>query len=97
MQRSIFKRYLSITMAIILLGFTMLGGVMMVFFGKYWRQEKKGLLTQNAASIAQTASRFLQEKSEGKYELRGDTLMPFMESFSTSIDADIFIDRKSVV
>lgn len=91
MQTSIFKRYLSITMAIILLSFTMLGGVMMIFFGRYWRQEKKDLLTQNATSIAQTASRFLHEKSEDKYELQGDALMQFMQSFSTSIDADIFI------
>ncbi len=53
MQRSIFKRYLSITMAIIFLSFTMLGTVTLVFFGRYWRQEKKELLTQNATSIAQ--------------------------------------------
>lgn len=91
MQTSIFKRYLSISMAIILLGFIMLGGVMMVFFGRFWRQEKKDLLTQNATSIAQTASRFLHEKSEGRYELQGDALMQFMQSFSSSIDADIFI------
>ncbi len=91
MQRSIFKRYLSITMAIIFLSFTMLGTVTLVFFGRYWRQEKKELLTQNATSIAQAASRFLHEKSEGKYELQGEALMLFMESFSTSIDADIFI------
>lgn len=91
MQTSIFKRYLSITMVIIFLSFTMLGGVLMVFFGRYWRQEKKELLTQNATSIAQAANRFLHEKSEGKYELQGGALMDFMESFSTSIDADIFI------
>ena len=66
MQTSIFKRYLAITMVIILLSFTMLGTVTLVFFGRYWRQEKKDLLTQNATSIAQTASRFLWEKSEGK-------------------------------
>lgn len=91
MQTSIFKRYLSITMAIIFLSFTMLGGVMMVFFGRYWRQEKKELLTQNATSIAQTASRFLHEASPDKYELQGEALMQFMAVFSTSIDADIFI------
>lgn len=91
MQRSIFKRYLGITMAIIFLSFTILGGVMMVFFGQYWRKEKKELLTLNATSISQTASRFLQEKAAGKYELQGDALMHFIASFSTSIDADIFI------
>ena len=48
MQRSIFKRYLSITMAIIFLSFTMLGTVTLVFFGRYWRQEKKELLDRKS-------------------------------------------------
>ena len=43
MQRSIFKRYLGITMGIILLSFLMLGSVMLFFFRSYWRQEKKEL------------------------------------------------------
>ena len=91
MQRSIFSRYLSITMAIIFLSFVMLGGAMMVFFGQYWRGGKKELLTQNASSISAMASQFLTEKSPGKYELRTDALRGFLSSFSTSIDADIFI------
>ncbi|MFR5123740.1 MAG: hypothetical protein ACLTEJ_12370 [Neglectibacter timonensis] len=32
MQKSIFKRYLSITMVIVILSFVMLGSVMMIFF-----------------------------------------------------------------
>ena len=52
MQKSIFKRYLGITMAIIFLSFVMLGGVMMAFFGRFWQQEKKELLTKNAGSMS---------------------------------------------
>ncbi len=91
MQKSIFRRYLGITMAIILLSFTVLGTVMMVFFGSFWQQEKRELLTQNAGSIASIASSFLSEKSQGKYELQAETLRSFIASFSVSIDADIFI------
>ncbi len=91
MQKSIFRRYLSITMAIILLSFTVLGGMMMTFFGRFWVEEKKELLSQNANSIAEIASRFLTEKSPGKFELQADTLTGFIASFSTSIGADIFI------
>ena len=91
MQRSIFKRYMGITMVIVFLSFTLLGGVMMVFFSQYWRQEKKELLSQNANSISGIACRYLNEKSPGKYELQADTLQDFIASFSTSIDADIFI------
>lgn len=91
LQKSIFRRYLGITMVIILLSFTVLGGMMMTFFGQFWRAEKKELLSQNANSIAETASRFLSEKSPGKFELQADTLSGFIASFSTSIGADIFI------
>ena len=89
MQKSIFKRYLSITMIIILLSFVMLGSVMMIFFGRYWKQEKKELLTQNASSISGMAGQFLTEKENDSYELQTTVLKGFISSFS--IDADIFI------
>lgn len=91
MQKSIFKRYLVTTMAVVVLSFILLGSVMMAFFSTYWRQEKKELLTKNAVSIAGTASRFLTEKEGSGYELQTDMLKGFIQSFSTSIDADIFL------
>ena len=91
MQKSIFTRYLSITMAIVVLSFIMLGSVMMVFFSQYWRNEKQELLTQNAKSIADLSSVFLSKTGEGSYELQTNVLKGFINTFSTSIDADIFI------
>lgn len=41
MQKSIFTRYLAITMGIVVLSFIMLGSVMMIFFSQYWRGEKR--------------------------------------------------------
>ncbi len=87
MQKSIFKRYLSITMIIVILSFVMLGSVMMWFFSRYWRDEKKELLTQNASSIASIAESFLQQGAE----LPENMMQGFLASFSNSIDADIFI------
>ncbi len=86
-MKSIFKRYLSITMVIVILSFVMLGGVMMLFFSQYWRAEKKELLTKNAASIAGTAGELLEREKE----LPGNMVQGFLSGFSTSIDADIFI------
>lgn len=91
LQKSIFKRYLSITMAIVILSFVMLGSVMMVFFGSYWKGEKKELLSKNAASISAMASVFLEEKSAGQFVLQTEVLKTFVATFSTSIDADLFI------
>lgn len=91
MQKSIFKRYLSITMAIVILSFIMLGSVMMLFFSHFWRQEKKELLTQNASSTASLASGFLAQQGENGYQLSTEVLKGFIASFSTSIDADILV------
>lgn len=87
MQKSIFRRYLSITMMIVILSFAMLGSVMMIFFSRYWRSEKKELLTQNAASISGIAAGFLQRQDS----MPGGVMQGFLESFSSSIDADIYI------
>jgi len=91
MQKSIFKRYLSITMAIVILSFIMLGSVMMLFFSHYWREEKKELLTKNASSTASLASGFLTRQGENGYQLSTEVLKGFISSFSTSIDADILV------
>jgi signal transduction histidine kinase len=91
MQKSIFTRYLAITMAIVVLSFIMLGSVMMVFFSQYWRDEKKELLTKNANSIADMSSVFLTKTGEDTYELQTTVLKGFIDTFSNSIDADIFI------
>ena len=91
MQRSIFKRYIGITMMLILISFIALGVVLMLFFNRYRKDEKSELLIQNAASIAEMAQDFLTETKEGSYELRTDILINFIDSFSESVDADIFI------
>lgn len=91
MQKSIFKRYLCITMAIVIISFIMLGSVMMLFFTSYWRDEKKELLTQNAVSTANLAGAFISQQNEGEYKMSTELLRGFISSFSTSIDADIFV------
>ena len=90
-QKSLFTRYLSITMVIVVLSFILLGMVMMLFFGQYWRTEKKELLTKNAKSIAGMSSVFLTRTNEETYQLQTSVLKGFIDTFSTSIDADIFI------
>ena len=90
-QKSIFTRYLAITMGIVVLSFIMLGTVMMAFFSQYWKNEKRDLLTQNATSIAEMSNAFLSKTSEDTYQLQTTVLKTFIDAFSTSIDADIFI------
>lgn len=91
MQKSIFKHYLSITMGIVIFSFVMLGSMMLLVFSRYWKEEKKELLTQNATSTASLASGFLTRQQETGYQLSTEVLRGFIASFSDSIDADIFV------
>ena len=90
-QKTLFKKYLRITMAIVLVSFLMLGMVMLVFVSQYWENEKRDLLRQNAqymARMAEAAS--VYDESQQRYELNSS--MEFlMQGFSENIDADIFI------
>ena len=90
-QKTLFKKYLRITMAIVLASFLLLGMVMLVFVSQYWENEKRDLLRQNAQYVARMAeAASVYDESQQRYELNSS--MEFlMQGFSENIDADIFI------
>ena len=91
MQKSIFRKYLTITMSIVLLSFITLGSVMTVFFSRYWRSEKKAQLTQNATAIAGISGRLLSLEDGSGEALQLEMLRSFTRSFSAASDGDVFI------
>ena len=92
MQKSLFKKYLTITMFIVLASYVVLGSVMMIFFNKYWESEKKNLLTQNATSIAGFTGEYTTyDAVQGGYIINAPVLSVFLEVLARNIDADIFI------
>lgn len=91
MQKSIFKRYLGITMAIVILSFIMLGSVMMVFFAQYWASEKEKTLSQNAVSVANMARQAIYNRDRFEYVQDTDIVHTAVEGYAKNIDADIFI------
>lgn len=91
MQKTIFRRYLIITMAIVVLSFVMLGSVITLFFAKYWQEEKKQLLVQSASVVAQIAS-YSFEPAEPDFK---NTITPNLNNLLntklTPIQTDVFI------
>jgi len=85
-QKSLFIKYLRITMIIVLLSFIVLGSVMMTAFTQYTKSDQKKLLTQSASSMASitAAADLSAPQSEAILTL-------FAQSFSLNIDADIFV------
>ena len=90
-QKTLFKKYLRITLSIVLASFLLLGMVMLVFVSQYWESEKQTLLRKNAeymSRMAQSAAVYNEE--EKRYELSNNMEM-ILYGFSENIDADIFI------
>ena len=56
MQKTLFKKYLRVSLAIILVSFLLLGVMLIVFMSRYWQDEKRDLLNTNVESIAEFAS-----------------------------------------
>ena len=67
-QRTLFKKYLRITLSIVLASFLLLGMVMLVFVSYYWEGEKRTALNKNADYIAQMAEVGAILYSDGSYE-----------------------------
>lgn len=86
MQKSLFGKYLRVTMVIVLASFIVLGSVMMLAFSQYAKNDKRKLLMQNASSMASITSS-VDITNNGAPEL----LKIFVRTFSLNIDADIFV------
>ena len=86
MQKSLFGKYLRVTMVIVLASFIVLGSVMMLAFSQYAKNDKRKLLTQSASSMASITSS-VDITNNGAPEL----LKIFVRTFSLNIDADIFV------
>ena len=86
MQKSLFGKYLRITMIIVFSSFVVLGSVMMIAFSEYTKNDKRKLLTQSANSMASITSA-VDLTNSNTPQLLG----LFVQSFSLNIDADIFV------
>lgn len=86
MQKSIFKKYLALTMATVALSFITLGAALMTFFARYWQDEKQALLRQNAQSVATVMEKMTENGTDDSA-----LLQVLINSYAQNIDADIFV------
>lgn len=93
MQKSLFGKYLRITMVIVFASFVVLGSVMMISFSEYTKNDKRKILTQSANSMASltTATLSINAEDDVQNASRWAFLRLFVQTFSLNIDADIFV------
>ena len=90
-KKSLFKRYLSVTMAIVISGFVVISGTILMFVTKYWEEEKHNLLKSNANAVSRLISSNSRVVNNSLYIMDSITIHGFMSIFSSSINSDIFI------
>ncbi len=56
-SKTLFKKYLSMTLATIFISFWILGLVMLISFNSNWKREKRDGLQKNALSVSDVVSR----------------------------------------
>ena len=95
-QRTLFRKYLSITSFIIVISFCFLGLVMIVFVSQYWTSEKREVLSKNAYSVADVAGNSVLQ-TDANYTIDGTRMQIFMTAFANNIGADIFLTDRSGV
>lgn len=95
MKKTLFKKYLRITLAVILISFFVLSATILIFFSSYWKTEKRSLLRQNAVNVANLAARTAQTLQPNVYVLNMNTMQVFTEAFAENIQSDIFITDTS--
>ena len=94
MQKTLFRKYLRVSAVIVLVSFLLLGVMMLIFISRYWQNDKRELLSQNAENLAVlTANNVL--RSGNQYYVESSRIQGFIAVFSSSIGADIFVTDRS--
>ena len=91
-KAGLFRKYLLVTISIILASFVFLGGALLLLVSKLWMEEKMELLSENAVNVAQSTSNTLQNDfSDGVNLVSVKLICNTLMQTSSAIDADIFI------
>lgn len=94
MQKTLFRKYLRVTALIVLISFLLLGMVMLIFVSRYWREEKRELLSQNAENLSVLTANNVM-RTGNQYYVESSRIESFISVFSSSIGADIFVTNKA--
>jgi len=89
---SLFVRYFTVSILIIIVCFSILGGAFLVFVGNYWKNEKTEIIRANVSDLAETTGEVLSSKrmetdTEGAIMMLCNNL----RTVSRAVNADFFI------
>lgn len=91
MQKSLFKKYLILSSAILIVSFLLMGSVLCVSMSNYWIEEKLDNLSGSAESLSSIATGLAAKDGDTAYSIPEEEIRPLLTAFSSSANADIFI------
>ncbi len=92
MKKSLFRRYLFITMSVVLISYTVFVSLIMMFLTDNYYREQRELLFSGAVSISNFTSKYTDYNSNIEdFVLNGDSMEAFLDTFSRNIDSDMIV------
>lgn len=92
MRKSLFRKYLCVTMAILLISYIILGSITTTLFTRYWTSESRDTLKSNATSVASFCSEFTSyDEQTNQYTINLNATKALTDILSDNMDADIFV------
>ena len=94
-HQSLFTKFLSVFVAMVLICFLLLGVTLGVFLSNYWSSQKEQLLSSNAKNIANTTSSVLSSRIQTDVSGSIAMICSNLSMISDAISADIYITDTS--
>lgn len=94
-HQSLFTKFLSVFVAMVLICFLLLGVTLGVFLSNYWSSQKEQLLSSNAKNIASTTSTVLSSRIQTDASGSIAMICSNLSMISDAISADIYITDTS--
>lgn len=91
MQKTIFSRYIRITMCIVVSGFILLGVIMMVFLSKYWLGENQKMLARNTNAVVAIVEKAVSFESKYEIEFPRDIIETSLKTYSSNNEINIIL------
>jgi signal transduction histidine kinase len=91
MKKTLFKKYLRITTAVIIASFLIVSVTILLFVTDYWKHEKRNILLRSATNVASLAKSYATEAGKNVYIINANTMGAFTTTFAQNIESDIFI------
>lgn len=94
-RKSLFSKYLSISLSIVLISFLILGTMLVYFVAQYSETQKKASLSENTQVVSDliATESTIWNNTLSITKAQMNTLRNVITTISTSMDADIFVTR----